>query len=141
MDLERWWPASNSDHVRLEIMSPDKSIAEGTQIDFEERIAGVKAVASGRIVSLHKDSEATWEGTAVYHYKGFKVPIHEGVKWRIAPMSDLAIVSASVWAAFPRSLTGRLLKWHAMKHMNIVELDREHTRLELNYLKDLIEKA
>lgn len=141
VDFERWWVASNPEHIRLEILSPDKSVVEGTQIDFEERVAGVRAVAKGRIVSLHPRVEATWEGRAVYHYLGIRIPIHEGVKWRLAGMGrDLTIISASVWAEFPGGPIGGLLEWHAKKHLDILERDREHMRQELNYLKDVVEE-
>lgn len=141
VDLERWWVASNPEHILLEIQAADKSVVEGTEIHFEERVGGVRAVARGRIVSMHPGVEATWEGEAVYHYLGLRIPVNEGVKWRLAAMSrDLTIVSASVWAEFPRGLPGGLLEWHAKRHLKIEERDREHTRRELHYLKDLVER-
>lgn len=140
VDLEHWWVASNPEHIWLEIQSADKSVAQGTEIHFEERVAGVRATAEGRIVSLHPEVEATWEGEAVYRYLGFRIPIQEGVKWRLAGMSgDLTIVSVSVWAEFPKGLFGGLMEWHAKKHLDVEERDREHTRRELNYLKEVVE--
>lgn len=139
VDLERWWTASNPDHIRLEIQSPDKSVGEDTQVEFEERVGGVRIVATGRIVSLHENSEATWEGTATYRCLGFRVRVERGIKWRIASMSDLAIVSASVWSVFPVGLVGRFMGWYAKKSLKMAEREREHARDELEYLKGLVE--
>lgn len=139
LDLERWWAASNPEHIRLEIGSPNKSVATGTRIDFEERIAGVRGVATGRIVWLHEGSAARWEGTATYYWMGIKIPMEEGVEWHIAGMGELAIVSARVWMYFPKGLFGKVVKWYAMKVLKLERADREHTRLELKYLKGMIE--
>lgn len=139
VDLERWWTASNPDHVRLEILSPDKSIAVGTRIDFEERIAGLRIVAGGQIISRQTNCEMTWEGTAACHSAGFTVQAQEGMKWRIAELSGLALVSASLWIEFAGSTKGRLMEWHARKHLRILDAGREHMRRELNRLKELAE--
>lgn len=139
LDLERWWTASNPDHIRLEIASPDKRVATGTPIEFEEKIAGVRGVAKGRIVWLHEGSGARWEGTATYYWMGMKIRVEEGVEWHIAGMGELAIVSARGWVYFPKGLFGRVVKWYAMKVLKLERADREHTRLELKYLKGMIE--
>lgn len=140
VELERWWVASNPEHVWLEILSPDKKVVEGTEIRFEERVAGVRAVAEGRVVSLREGVEATWQGRAVYRYLGMKIPIMEVVQWRVASMSaDLTILSASVSAEFPRGVLGRVLEWYAKTLTDLEQRDREHTRRELRYLKELVE--
>jgi hypothetical protein len=139
LDLERWWTASNPDHIRLEIASPDKRVETGTRVEFEERIAGVRRKATGRIVWVHVDSAARWEGTAAYRWMGMNIPMEEGVEWHIAGMGELAIVSARVWMYFPKGLFGRAVKWYAMKVLKIERASREHTRLELKYLKGMIE--
>lgn len=139
VDLERWWAASSADHIRLEILSEDKSLATGTPVNFEERVAGIRAEAKGRIVWLHAGSAARWEGTALYHWMGLKIPIDEGVEWHIAGLGEMAIVSASVWAYFPKGLWGGMVRWYAMTVLKIERRDREHTRRELEYLKGMVE--
>lgn len=141
VDLERWWVASNPEHILVEIESADKKVVEGTEIHFEERVAGVRAVARGRIVSMHPGVEAAWEGEAVFHYPGLRVLVNEGVKWRLAAVSrDLTIVSANVWAEFPSGLLGGVLEWHAKRLRKMEEREREHTRRELHYLKEWVER-
>lgn len=140
VDFTGWWPTAHPDHIRVEFPSEDKSVAVGTPLDFEERVGGIRSVATGRIVSAQPGVEATWEGTAVYYYLGLKFPMETGLKWRLARMTaDLTIVSASAWAVFPDTLAGRLLKWHAKKHLHMWERDREHMQRELNALKDVVE--
>lgn len=61
-DLESWWLESNPEHISLEIGSPDKRVAVGTEIAFKERVAGIKASASGTVTSLIPGVAATWTG-------------------------------------------------------------------------------
>jgi len=140
-DIEQWWAASSRDHIRLEIASADKSLMRGTQVDFEERIGGVRMVASGRVVSLHPEVELTWEGTAVYHCLGIRLRVGEGMKWRIATMGDAAIVSASLWVVFPENVIGRLVGWYCRKIRRVVEGGRKHLREELDSLRREVEEA
>lgn len=139
VDLPRWWIASNPDHIRLEILPSGASVAKGVQVDFEEHIAGIRVAATGHITSFHDNTEMTWEGSAMYHYRGVSVPAQTGMKWRIAAMSGLAIVSAGSWVEFPPTTKGRLMAWHAGKHLHFLEAARKHTRRELHYLKEMAE--
>ncbi|HKR30646.1 MAG TPA: hypothetical protein VJT08_09215 [Terriglobales bacterium] len=50
------------EHISLEICSPDKRVAAGTEIAFEERVAGITARASGTVTSLIPGVAATWKG-------------------------------------------------------------------------------
>lgn len=140
-NVERWWPQSNPEHIRIEVRSPDKSIAQGTQIMFEERVAGIKARAEGVVTRLVQEREATWEGTAQYRYLWIDFKIREGVSWQIAADGEACILSARVWAIFPLSLLGRVLEWYARNFLDIVSQDRSHARRELEYLKGAIEGA
>lgn len=135
IDLKCWWGASNLTNHCLEIDSPDKSIAMGTGIRFERQICGIRIEAEGKIVSLQKRTEMTWEGIGRYQYRGICVSLSEGMKWRIAPMNGVALVSVSAWAEFPLSVKGRLLKWYSVKHLHIVEAARSQARTDLNFLK------
>lgn len=140
VDLERWWSGSHPDHIRMEILSADKRVAMGAQVDFEERIGGTRAEATGRIVSMNEGVGARWEGTTTYHCLGFRVESETGMEWHIAGMGELAIVSARVWAYFPSGLKGGLLEWYGKRFLKLEEIHEEHTRQELEYLKGLIER-
>lgn len=140
MDFGSWWPVAHPDHLRVELHSGGKSVVEGTQIDFEERLAGMRSVATGQIVSLHPGVEATWEGRAVYRHLGLRIPLQTGVKWRLAAMgSDMTILSASMWSGFSGNAIGHLLEWYARQHLKMVERSRAHMRRELDSLKDGLE--
>lgn len=140
-DVERWWPPSNPDHIRIEVRSSDKSISVGTQVMFEERVAGVSARAEGAITRLIPEAEATWEGLAVYRYWIFRFKIHEGVSWRLAAAGTYSKLSAKVWARFPPGIFGRLLELYAWLVLTVVKKDREHARRELEYIKHAVERA
>ena len=140
-DVESSWLKSNPEHISLEIGSPDKRVAAGTEIAFEERVAGVTARASGTVISLIPGVAATWEGMANYRYCGFRLAIQEGVTWSIEPDMGSSTLSAHVWARFPAGAFGRVLEWYSVHNLHIIERDRKHTRCELEYLKCLIERA
>jgi hypothetical protein len=140
-DVESWWLKSNPEHISLEIGSPDKRVAAGTEIAFEERVAGITARASGTVISLRPGVAATWEGMANYRFCGFRLAIQEGVTWSIEPDMDISILSAHVWARFPAGAFGQVLEWYSVHILHIIEHDRKHARCELEYLKRVIERA
>ena len=140
-DVESWWLKSNREHISLEIGSPDKRVAAGTEIAFEERVAGITARACGTVTSLIPGVATTWEGMASYRYSGFRLAIHEGVTWSIEPDMGSSILSAHVWARFPAGAFGRVLEWYSVHILHIIERDRKHARCELEYLKRVIEGA
>jgi hypothetical protein len=138
-NVERWWPPSNPEHIAIEVRSPDKSINVGTEVIFEERVAGVKAQAEGAITRFVPETEAAWEGTAAYRYFGFRFLVREGVSWQLAKDGEASVLSARVWARFSPNIFGRALEWYARSMLNVVERDRAHARCELEYLKRTIE--
>lgn len=140
-DLESWWLKSNPEHIALDIRSPDKQIAVGTEIAFEERVAGITAWAFGTVTSFIPGVAATWEGVANYRHCGFRLAIQEGVTWRIEPNTDNSTLSAHVWARFPPGAFGRFLEGYSTRILHVIEHDRKHARCELEYLKQLIERA
>jgi hypothetical protein len=140
-DVERWWMPSNPEHIRMEVRSQGKPMDVGTEVVFEERVAGIKGRAEGVITQLNPGEQATWEGTAVYRYFGLRFRIHEGVSWRVERHGESSKLSARVWAEFPATTVGRILEWYAKSVLNVVERDREHARRELEYLKGVIEGA
>lgn len=140
-DINAWWPPSNPEHIGIEVRSFGKPLGLGTEIDFKECVAGVKAHAKGKITNWSPGSEAAWEGVAIYRYCGIPIRVSEGVSWRIEGNNDMSDVSATVWAEFPKSAFGRFLEWYARTVLNVVDRDREHARCELQYLKRTIEGA
>ena len=138
-DIERWWMLSNPEHSSIQVQSSDKPIGAGTEVVFEERVAGIPGRAEGRITRWIPGTEATWEGEAAYQYVGFCFHIREGVSWRVEGRGDTATLSARVWAHYPPGVLGRLLEWYTKTVLNVVERDREHARRELVYLKSVIE--
>jgi len=138
-DFENWWPPSNPEHIRIEVQSENKPVDVGTEIVFEERIAGIRGQAQGMITRWVPGEEATWEGTAVYRYLGISFQIREGVSWRVESLGESSRLSARVWAEFPAGIFGRFLEWYTKSLLNVIEHDREHARQELTYLKSVIE--
>jgi hypothetical protein len=139
VDIETWWPPSNPEHIGIEIRSSAKPIDVGTEIVFEERVAGIKGQAAGAITRWIPEREATWEGAAEYRHYGIPIRIREGVSWLIESQDKTSQLSARVWAKFPSTVFGRFLEWYMTKLLNVVERDREHARFELEYLKGEIE--
>jgi hypothetical protein len=141
-DPQSWWLASNPEHISIEVRSANKAISSGTEIAFQERVAGVKAQAVGVMTKVTPGIEATWEGTASYHYCGFRVRIREGVSWRIESCGAReSKLSARVWAHFPPGILGLVFEWYSKTILNVVERDREHARRELHYLQRSIETS
>jgi hypothetical protein len=138
-DVEGWWLASNPEHIRIEVAGPSSAIGPGTQITFEERVAGIKGQAKGTITHWVPGTLIEWEGEALYHNLGFPLRIREGVSWRVDSLGRETQLSADVWAVFPSGRAGRIFEWYAKNLLNVVDKDREHARRELEYLKSAIE--
>jgi hypothetical protein len=140
-DVEGWWLASNPEHIRINVPGPKSAIGPGTEITFEEHVAGMKGQAKGTITHWIPGTLIEWEGEARYHYLGFPLRIREGVSWRVDSLEEETQLSAHVWAVFPSGLAGRIFEWYAKTLLNVVDRDREHARRELEYLKSAIESV
>jgi len=139
-DIDRWWLASNSEHDSLEHLDSLPPTEVGAQLRIREKIGGIPGVATGTITAVGPGESVTWEADARYRWLGIPVRVNEGVTWRVEPWDKATTrVSARVWATFPRQLVGRIAKFAFTRLLNGVERDREHTRTELRYLKDVIE--
>lgn len=140
-DLERWWPASNPEHVSLERLDTGaRELGVGSRLRIRERIAGIPGEATGEITVFVPGWEVTWEAPAArYRLAGVGFTVGEGVTWGIRPSGSATRVSAHVWATFPPGFSGRLLQWSFEHLFHGIERDREHARTELRYLKRVIE--
>jgi hypothetical protein len=140
-DVEGWWPASNPEHDSIERLDDRDVLEVGAQLRIREKVAGIPGVATGTITRVAPGSAITWEAPeARYKWFGLSFTVGEGVTWRVEPGDDdkSAIVSAHVWATFPPGVPGRLLEF-GFRMLGGVEKDREHARVELRYLKRVIE--
>ena len=140
-DVEKWWLASNPEHIHLEVLSPNSSIGLNTNIVFEERVAGINGQAQGTITQFDPGTQITWEGQTIYNHLGFSLEVHEGVSWLVESDEQGTQLSAHTWAEFPSSLGGRFFDWYAKAILDVVDKDREHARQELQYLKSAIESG
>jgi hypothetical protein len=138
-DVERWWLASNPEHIRIDVPGSPSALGPGTEITFEERVAGIKGQAKGTITQWVPGILIEWEGEALYHYLGFPLRIREGVSWRVDGLEGETQLSAHVWAVFPSGLAGRIFEWYAKNLLSVVDKDRAHARRELEYLRSAIE--
>jgi hypothetical protein len=139
VDFEKWWPPSNPEHISIDVHYDGKPIDVGTEVNFEERIAGIKGKASGSITKWIPECEATWEGAALYSYYGIPIRVREGVSWSIESIGSVSTLSATIWAQFPVNLIGRLVEWYSVRFLNVIDRDKEHARCELEYLKSVFE--
>jgi hypothetical protein len=142
-DVEQWWVASNPDHVRLEVRSDGDGLAEGTRIFIEEYVAGIRGRGEGTITRVVDGERVCWEAAAFrYRLLGLSLVVREGVEWKLASLATGGIVlSAHVWARFPRSPWGRLAELVAKRLMNGLQKDYEHALTELHYIKGQLEQA
>lgn len=141
VDIEKWWLPSNPEHISIEVRAGGNAIDVGTEVVFEERVAGIKGQAVGAITRWIPEHEARWEGKAVYQYCGIPFRIREGVSWLIKRDGKTSQLSAHVWADFPSTFFGRFVEWYTTKLLNVIDRDREHARCELKYLKHAIERV
>ncbi|WP_162622880.1 SRPBCC family protein [Salinisphaera orenii] len=139
VDIETWWPPSNPEHIDIQVHSAGQPLDVGTRVDFEERVAGIRATAQGSITRWEPEREVAWEGDAVYRYYGIPLYVREGVVWRVESKGQTTDLSANVWARFTSPLFGRVIEWYATKLLNVVEKDRAHARCELEYLKNILD--
>ena len=141
IDLENWWVASNPEHESLERLD-DRGIEVGARFRIREKIAGIPGEYVGQLTRVVPQSEVTMEApSARYRLLGLNFTVGEGVTWRIESADpDTTTVSARVWATFPYGLIGRAVEWVFTGPLNGIAKDREHARVELRYLKKLIEQ-
>jgi hypothetical protein len=130
-DIERWWPASNPEHESLERLDDRDVLEVGAQLRIREKIGGIPGEATGTITRVEP---------ARYRWLGIPVTVGEGVTWRVeAHDVEATRLSAQVWATFPPGPRGRLVEAAFTRLLDGVAKDREHTRIELRYLKHRIE--
>ena len=139
-DIDGWWLASNHEHGSLEHLDSLMPTDVGARLRIREKIGGIPGVAEGTITEVDPGTAVTWEADAQYRWFGVPVSVGEGVTWRVEPKDDATTcVSARVWATFSSHIIGRLAAFAFVHVLNGVEKDREHTRTELRYLKEVIE--
>jgi hypothetical protein len=140
VDVQSWWLVSNPEHGRLEILSEEQEIQEGTPILIEERIAGIPGKAVGQVTQIRECQELTWEAEdAVYSFYGLPLSVQEGVTWKVEPVNAGVRLSAHVWGEFPDTWVGRMFEWVFKHIVRGVEKDYEHAMQELRYLKVVME--
>lgn len=140
VEFDRWWMGAHPGHVRVEIPSGSRRVVTGTEINFEERVAGLKVMAEGWIVSLHPEVELTWEGVGDFRFLGVGIAARTGIRWQLARMGgDVTIVTTSMWAEVAGGWRGELLEWTAEKLLRMVERGGRHLREELHSLRELAE--
>ncbi|MCR6488974.1 hypothetical protein M8542_39710 [Amycolatopsis sp. OK19-0408] len=77
---------------------------------------------------------------ARYRWLGLPVDVAESVTWSVERYGyDSTVVRAHVWAEFRAGLRARLMELAFARLLGGVARDREHTRLELRYLKRMSE--
>lgn len=139
-DIDRWWAASNREHMSLEHLDSLPPTQVGARLRVREKIGGIPGVATGAITAVDPGTAVTWQADARYRWLGIPVRVNEGVTWRAESVGETSTrVSARVWATFPRHPVGRMFGFAFTHLLHGVERDREHTRTELRYLKDVIE--
>lgn len=141
-EVDTWWLPSNPEHVSLEHLD-DRPVTEvGARLRIRESIGGIPGEADGTITTVEPGEAVTWEANATYRWLGLTVQAGEGVTWRIDPQSESStVLSARVWATFPRGPLGRAFGAAFVHLLNGEAKDREHARTELRYLKRTIEEA
>lgn len=140
-DLEGWWVASNPEHESLERLD-DRGIAVGARLRIREKVAGVPGEYVGELTRVVPLSEVTMEAPAArYRLFGIPLTVGEGVTWRLEPTDTVTSkVSAHVWATFPYGFLGHAMAWAFVNLLKGIAKDREHARVELRYLKQIIEE-
>ena len=140
IDIEEWWLPSNPEHIELEILSQDKQIDEGTRIFIREKIAGIPGEIVGEVQEVTEPRRVQWQSDrAEYRFFGIPLSIKEGVTWQIEPLPQGVELSAHVWAEFPRTWMGKSLEWIFKHVLNGVQIDCEHAKTELRFLKTQME--
>ena len=122
INLDQWWIASNPEHIELIILSTFKKLAQGTEIQMREKIAGIPGVAHG-VISEYKEYErVTWRAEkAKYRYFGLSIVIDEQVTWQLRPDGEKTLLSATVDAGFPRLVLGGFIEWFFKNALNGIE--------------------
>jgi uncharacterized protein YndB with AHSA1/START domain len=143
VDVKRWWPPSNPEHESIERLDDRDVVEVGARLRIREKVAGIPGVADGEITRVEPLSSITWEAAhARYRLFGITLTVGEGVTWSIEAVGTAGTnVSAHVWATFPPGLRSGLLEWIFNHLLRGIEKDQEHARIELRYLKRILESG
>lgn len=138
-DVSQWWLASNPDHISIRVEGSGPIMHYGTEVAFEEEIAGVRAQANGSITEYIPGIRISWEGVTEYRYFGLPFNVHEGISWSVESNGRGTKLSTHIRTKFSSGFLGRIFGWHEKKIRKLLELNRAHTKRELEYLKTAIE--
>ena len=138
--LEDWWLRSNpNEHIELSLIDSNK-IEEGTQFILKEYIAGVRGEAIAEISKLTPLKKLVWSSKkASYTLLGITFNVDEGGTFESTENNGVCTLSHHVWGSVKNPIIGRFVEMFFKHILQGERKDYEHTRSELQFVKNEIE--
>ncbi|AUV84317.1 hypothetical protein C2R22_22445 (plasmid) [Salinigranum rubrum] len=141
-EFETLWEKSNPDHDGTwVVMDPKKPLRDGLRFYQREWVGPVKGIIKADLRDVVEERRFSWIGTCTYTLPPFPLAftVEEGGTIQLEPTDGQTRLSHRVWARVPPTILGRVLQGVLPILGDIEQEAYEHTLVELEYFKDVIE--
>jgi len=140
-NYETNWMNSNPEHISVRFLAEDKTFRNGIRFVLSEHVGNGRADQTGYLTDVVPNETYTWVSRAVYTgYGGFSVRVDQTGTFSLEPFDGGVLVSHRIQAAFPDSFWGQVARFVAENLGDAAGDAALHTRIELEYFKEQIER-
>ncbi|WP_267643976.1 hypothetical protein [Haloarchaeobius amylolyticus] len=142
-EFETLWEQSNPDHDGTwVVMDPKKPLRDDLRFFQRESVGPVKGMIKADIRDVVEERRFSWIGTCTYSLPPFPVTVtvEEGGTVQLERTAGQTRLSHRVWAHVPVTVLG-IIAEKALTAIGDIEREAyEHTLVELEYFKHVIEQ-
>ena len=143
-EFETLWERSNSDHDGTwVVMDPKKPLRDGLRFYQREWVGPVKGMIKADLRDVVDEQRFSWIGTCTYTLPPLPLAftVEEGGTMQLEPTDGQTRLSHRVWARVSPTVLGKVAERVLALFGDIEREAYEHTLVELEYFKDVIEKG
>ncbi|WP_440991493.1 SRPBCC family protein [Haloarchaeobius baliensis] len=142
-EFETLWEESNPDHDGTwVVMDPKKPLRDGLRFYQREFVGPVKGLIKADLRDVVTEERFSWIGTCTYTLPPipFAFTVEEGGTMKLEGTDEQTRLSHRVWARIPPTVLGAVAETGLALFGDIEQEAYEHTLVELEYFKEVIEK-
>lgn len=141
-DFEGNWEESNPEHDGTRILSELKTpLRNGLQFWQRESIGPVVGELDGTILDVDPPHTFSWRAKTTYRILLFRVEVVEGGTVTLVSEGEKTKTSHRVWCRYPEKRFQRFPMVTYDRVFNGTKAAAKHTRVELEYFKDMLESG
>ena len=141
-EFETLWEHSNPDHDGTwVVIDPKKPLRNGLRFYQREWVGPVKGIIKANLRDVVEEQRFSWIGTCTYTLPPLPVAfiVEEGGTMQLEQTDGSTRLSHRVWARVPPTVLGKVTERALALFGDIEREAYEHTLVELEYFKDVIE--